>query len=67
MDFQTLEGMVQHDAKSRYHLLFEPGGVGSEENVWWIRANQGHTIKVIISSSLNCLAHVLAGGRHRDE
>ncbi|THH10352.1 hypothetical protein EW145_g1381 [Phellinidium pouzarii] len=47
LDFQTLERIVQHDPKSRYHLLFEPTSVENsetEKSIWWIRANQGHSL-----------------------
>lgn len=51
LDIMTLEKMVQEDAKMRYHLLFEPQVNISESNArsnpdcWWIRANQGHSLK----------------------
>ncbi|KAF8625027.1 hypothetical protein AX17_006941 [Amanita inopinata Kibby_2008] len=41
----TLEGLkeiVKDDVKQRYGLLFE-----ADEGVWWIRANQGHSMKVV--------------------
>ncbi|EJD07666.1 uncharacterized protein FOMMEDRAFT_116035 [Fomitiporia mediterranea MF3/22] len=49
VNFQTLERIVQHDAKERYHLLFETSESESSavEDCWWIRANQGHTMKNI--------------------
>ncbi|KAL5536819.1 TPT1 [Sanghuangporus sanghuang] len=49
VNFQTLERIVQHDAKERYHLLFEPGSSenSAPDDCWWIRANQGHTMKDI--------------------
>ena len=39
---------MKHDMKMRYHLLFEPQSEGSSvsEDIWWIRANQGHSLKV---------------------
>ncbi|KAH8110993.1 KptA family-domain-containing protein [Phellopilus nigrolimitatus] len=42
VDFPTLERLVQTDSKERYHLLFESQETGDP---WWIRANQGHSIK----------------------
>ncbi|KAI5116350.1 hypothetical protein M0805_002255 [Coniferiporia weirii] len=47
--FQTLERIVQHDAKNRYHLLFEPMSVENDtsEEIWWIRANQGHSLQEV--------------------
>lgn len=51
MNFQTLERVVQHDAKERYHLLFEPvaSEITAPDECWWIRANQGHTLKVLVT------------------
>jgi len=55
LDFPTLEKLVKDNAKQRFQLLFEPatasdasasaGGAGAN-GTWWIRANQGHTLKV---------------------
>ncbi|PAV19632.1 trna phosphotransferase 1 [Pyrrhoderma noxium] len=47
VDFPTLERIVQRDAKARYNLLLEESEKSSLENVWWIRANQGHSIKEV--------------------
>lgn len=33
------------DNKMRYTLLYEPETTGAE-SMWWIRANQGHSIRV---------------------
>lgn len=45
--FQHLQDIVKRDQKSRYHLLFEPQTSESAGvDVWWIRANQGHSMKV---------------------
>jgi RNA:NAD 2'-phosphotransferase (TPT1/KptA family) len=41
----TLERIVAKDNKKRYTLLNEPETLGAE-NMWWIRANQGHSIEV---------------------
>jgi len=44
--FMQLQDIVKRDQKSRYHLLFEPQTSGSTgADVWWIRANQGHSMK----------------------
>ncbi|KAG9309892.1 KptA family-domain-containing protein, partial [Chiua virens] len=44
--FQELQQIVKRDQKSRYHLLFEPQtSESSGTDVWWIRANQGHSMK----------------------
>ncbi|KAG8215074.1 KptA family-domain-containing protein, partial [Butyriboletus roseoflavus] len=46
--FMHLQDIVKRDQKSRYHLLFEPQTSGSAGvDVWWIRANQGHSMKNI--------------------
>lgn len=44
--FSQLQEIVKRDQKSRYHLLFEPQASGPTVDEWWIRANQGHSIKV---------------------
>lgn len=51
LDFLKLERIVQEDAKMRYHLLLEPDQTGTSSDIWWIRANQGHTMKVVLSLS----------------
>lgn len=52
MDFMALERVVQEDEKMRYHLLLEPDtDTGGE--IWWIRANQGHSMKVFLQISNN--------------
>jgi len=44
--FTHLQDIVKCDQKSRYHLLFEPQTSESAgADVWWIRANQGHSMK----------------------
>ncbi|KAF8629093.1 hypothetical protein AX15_003584 [Amanita polypyramis BW_CC] len=45
--FETLQEIVKADAKQRYGLLFEPAAESSEKGVWWIKANQGHSIKTV--------------------
>ncbi|KAH9924824.1 KptA family-domain-containing protein [Amylocystis lapponica] len=48
VDFAALEQIVQKDNKSRYHLLHEPDeSSGSSAPIWWIRANQGHSLKSV--------------------
>ena len=39
LNFEALQQIVKDDAKGRYSLALE-------EDVWWIRANQGHSMKV---------------------
>ncbi|KAI6010877.1 KptA family-domain-containing protein [Pisolithus orientalis] len=46
--FLQLQEIVNRDQKNRYHLLFEPcltPSNNSSDDLWWIRANQGHSIK----------------------
>jgi len=48
MTFEALEDMVQKDAKGRFSLIQESDPKsGSSEPVWWIRANQGHSMKTV--------------------
>ena len=46
MNFENLGKLVQDDAKQRYNLISEPSTDESAEDVWWIRANQGHSLQV---------------------
>ncbi|KAF8523003.1 KptA family-domain-containing protein [Gautieria morchelliformis] len=46
LDFMTLERVVAQDNKKRYTLLYEPETSGAE-SMWWIRANQGHSIETV--------------------
>ncbi|KAK7466296.1 tRNA 2'-phosphotransferase, variant 2 [Stygiomarasmius scandens] len=41
LDLAGLQKIVQADAKKRYELKQE------EEGVWWIKANQGHSLKTV--------------------
>ena len=43
VNFEKIQEMVQKDAKGRFHLKSETEN-GNE--AWWIRANQGHSMKV---------------------
>lgn len=46
MTLEALQDMVQKDAKTRFSLIQEPDPKsGSPEPIWWIRANQGHSMK----------------------
>ena len=38
LSFEALQQIVKDDAKGRYSLTLEG-------DVWWIRANQGHSMK----------------------
>ncbi|KAF8074531.1 KptA family-domain-containing protein [Lyophyllum atratum] len=47
VDMSMMEKIVANDSKNRFHLFHEPRapqGSSSHPNVWWIRANQGHTL-----------------------
>ncbi|KAF9499556.1 hypothetical protein BDN71DRAFT_1441687 [Pleurotus eryngii] len=41
LTLEMLKDLVDKDAKSRYHLMSD------DDQVWWIRANQGHSIKEV--------------------
>ncbi|GJJ11105.1 hypothetical protein Clacol_005336 [Clathrus columnatus] len=45
VDFLTVERIVKQDKKGRFNLLLEPDNTGAE-GMWWIRANQGHSMTV---------------------
>ncbi|ESK86532.1 trna phosphotransferase 1 [Moniliophthora roreri MCA 2997] len=45
VDFGMLKGIVAADAKQRYGLISEKNEAGEDE--WWIKANQGHSIKAV--------------------
>ncbi|KAJ7716832.1 KptA family-domain-containing protein [Mycena maculata] len=45
VDFAMLENIVRDDAKSRYHLKYDP--TPGTPYSWWIRANQGHSMRDI--------------------
>jgi 2'-phosphotransferase len=49
LDFPVLQEIIKKDAKKRYDLLFEAtsDATGAETGVWWVRANQGHSIKTV--------------------
>ncbi|KAJ7212089.1 KptA family-domain-containing protein [Mycena pura] len=44
LDLDALQEIVKTDSKQRYALILE-GGAEPESATWWIKANQGHTIK----------------------
>ncbi|KAF4593119.1 hypothetical protein EYR38_008829 [Pleurotus pulmonarius] len=41
LTLESLKDLVDKDAKSRYHLMSD------DDDVWWIRANQGHSMKEV--------------------
>jgi len=48
LDFATLQRIVENDSKKRYMLLESPDEAApTAGDVWWIRANQGHSLKEI--------------------
>jgi len=55
VDFPLLEKLVKENDKQRYQLMFEPSTPAEQgdttiqttsDGTWWIRANQGHTLRV---------------------
>ncbi|EEB95184.1 hypothetical protein MPER_05888, partial [Moniliophthora perniciosa FA553] len=46
VDFDMLKGIVAADAKQRYGLISEKKNEAGEDE-WWIKANQGHSIKAV--------------------
>lgn len=46
IDLAILQGIVKADVKQRYDLICELDPT-SNESVWWIKANQGHTLKAV--------------------
>ncbi len=50
VDFAQIQSIVETNDKKRFHLVHEPiSGESADPLVvtgWWIRANQGHSIKV---------------------
>jgi 2'-phosphotransferase len=42
LNLEGLQEIVKADAKQRYDLKFEEG---TEAGIWWMKANQGHSIK----------------------
>ena len=47
VDLDRIKKMVEADAKQRYSLISQADpSTTSMEEIWWIRANQGHSMKV---------------------
>ncbi|KAJ7889229.1 KptA family-domain-containing protein [Mycena leptocephala] len=44
LNLEALQEIVKADAKQRYDLKFEEG---TEAGIWWMKANQGHSIKSV--------------------
>lgn len=51
VDFETLQSVVREDNKQRYHLVQDVDQDGTPTD-WMIRANQGHSLKVLSLPSL---------------
>lgn len=49
LDFPTLEQLVKSNEKQRYTMVCDPEGAKSGNDIWWIRANQGHSMKASTS------------------
>jgi len=47
LDLSGIQKIVAEDAKKRYDLRFEPEPPSETEGAWWIKANQGHSIKAV--------------------
>ncbi|KAI0757079.1 KptA family-domain-containing protein [Daedaleopsis nitida] len=47
LSFEALQEIVKNDAKGRYGLVLEADPKSGDE-AWWIRANQGHSMKSIV-------------------
>ncbi|KAI9440453.1 KptA family-domain-containing protein [Lactarius indigo] len=48
LDLATLQRLVENDSKSRYMLHKGPDEAApTAGDIWWIRANQGHSLKAI--------------------
>ncbi|KAI0630621.1 KptA family-domain-containing protein [Trametes polyzona] len=47
LTFEALQEIVRSDAKGRYSLVQEVDAETGKE-AWWIRANQGHSLKTVV-------------------
>lgn len=51
LDLASLQRLVENDSKNRYMLCQGPDEAAPMAgDIWWIRANQGHSLKVEIHS-----------------
>lgn len=49
LTFEKLEELVKADKKTRFNLTCGPDpSTGSSKEIWWIRANQGHSMKSVV-------------------
>ena len=54
LNMESLQEIVRNDSKSRYNLVLEADPASGDE-AWWIRANQGHSMKVSSFASSSAL------------
>lgn len=57
LNLEMLHEIVKNDSKSRFNLVLE-GEPGSGNEAWWVRANQGHSMKVIMTHFTQVVDHV---------
>ncbi len=56
LDLPGLQRIVENDSKKRYMLLKGPDDTSpTTDEIWWIRANQGHSLKVPLDICLHWL------------
>ncbi|PIL25190.1 hypothetical protein GSI_13079 [Ganoderma sinense ZZ0214-1] len=62
LSLAALQKIVESDSKNRYNLVFEADPKGGHET-WWIRANQGHSIKSVALDlePIGCHADIPSG------
>ncbi|TCD71780.1 hypothetical protein EIP91_003123 [Steccherinum ochraceum] len=65
-DMPLIERIVATDSKSRFGLLSEPDPASASPTspVWWIRANQGHSLKKVVqleTTLVSCAADIPTG------
>ncbi|KAF7796824.1 hypothetical protein EIP86_008008 [Pleurotus ostreatoroseus] len=59
VDFETLERIVEKDRKNRYTLQFGPDlSLHGAPDVWWVRANQGHSLKMVTDLELRTIQSI---------
>lgn len=66
LDLATLQRIVENDSKQRYMLLEGPDEAAPTAGaVWWIRANQGHSLKVTCHACAALRPHSLPRRRSK--
>jgi len=59
VNWEMLQQIVAADSKNRYKLLSEADtSLDPPSKIWWIRANQGHSIKDVVDSGLTPILSV---------